>query len=923
MYWSVVVLLFVGRGPSDLLRSSVVVFMVISAVASSGAICREFVMRGKSDDEAVKMTTVITITAAPAVAAIANQRGGLQRKSLGTILLIIYEPFMVKYRQMKQLLRHAKKAAHGTAVNVLRGWRSTKLGRLVANATTRQRWIAGSFALVFILSLGITFFVSQKKAYAWWNTGWLNRKTITVNTSGLSTLTNFPLRVSLDGTKITYGNTKAGGADIRFVDSDDTTALNYQIETWNSSGTSELWVSIPSLTGGGSYTFYMYYNNASATDAQSATSVFSTSNSYTAVYHMAESGNGTSGEFKDATANANNGQGGAGSLSATPTRVAGQMGYGQSFDNVNDYITAPRTASLNLTGNMTMSAWIKRSATTDYGAIFGKDQGQAADYELFICHTFGGCASPNSNKFGFYFDGVTNGGPLSSTQITDTTTWHQIVGVKNGTTYSVYLDGNLDNSGTFSGSVTNNNYPLQIGVDDVNTSTSFFAGSMDEIRLLSTARSANEIKADYLTGTNTINTFGTEESLGPDVPTLTNVSSPSTLNPVFQLKATDSSGAGYARYKIDVCSTSDCSSIVRTIDQTSSQTGWSGQNQQTSTAYTIGTTLGASTLATYTYQAPALSPGTQYWWRGYVINPGTNNAFTAASSISTFTTSAVPAAPTLSSPADAATISSGNGPTFQFRGSDADGDYGRYKIEVCSTSNCSSVVRTIDQTSSQTGWSGQDQQTSTAYTLATSAASSTMATHVYQAPALTNGTTYYWRAYTIDPGGSNTWSSASSIRSFVYQNNVAPAAPTLISPSSAQTGVNISPLFQLRTTDANNDYLRYKIDVCTTSNCSSILQTIDQSVSQTGWSGQDVQSGTAYAGSSTLTSSTIANYVWQPTALSNNTTYWWRAYAIDPGGINTSSSASSIQSFTTAASGTSQKGITGGTKITGGTRIGN
>ena len=64
------------------------------------------------------------------------------------------------------------------------------------------------------------------------------------------------------------------------------------------------------------------------------------------------------------------------------------------------------------------------------------------------------------------------------------------------------------------------------------------------------------------------------------------------------------------------------------------------------------------------------------------------------------------------------------------------------------TANC----QTFDQTSSQTGWSGQDTQSSTAYT------SGTQSTYTVQA-ALENWKIYYWRSYAKDPGGSNTWSS--------------------------------------------------------------------------------------------------------------------------------------------------------------------
>jgi hypothetical protein len=137
----------------------------------------------------------------------------------------------------------------------------------------------------------------------------------------------------------------------------------------------------------------------------------------------------------------------------------------------------------------------------------------------------------------------------------------------------------------------------------------------------------------------------------------------------------------------------------------------------------------------------------------------------------------------------------------------------------------------------------------------------------------------------------------------VVTNQPPAAPPSLTSPSNGATGVSTTPQFQMRTTDADNDYLRYKIEVCADSSCSTVVRTIDQTASQTGWSGQDQQAGSAYTGNSLVTSSTLATYDYQVPALSPATQYWWRAYAIDPGGTNSFSAASAILSFTTAAAG--------------------
>ena len=146
-----------------------------------------------------------------------------------------------------------------------------------------------------------------------------------------------------------------------------------------------------------------------------------------------------------------------------------------------------------------------------------------------------------------------------------------------------------------------------------------------------------------------------------------------------------------------------------------------------------------------------------------------------------------------------------------------------------------------------------------------------------------------------------------------------PAAPTLSLPAANASGVSASPRFELRTTDADGDYLKYKIEVCSTSNCSAVVRTIDQTSSQTGWAGQSQQSNTAYTGAVLIGNSAIAIHFYQNPALLPNTQYWWRGYAIDPGGSNTFSGPSSIATFTTAAQ---EVKIQGGVEIRGGTKIG-
>ena len=126
-----------------------------------------------------------------------------------------------------------------------------------------------------------------------------------------------------------------------------------------------------------------------------------------------------------------------------------------------------------------------------------------------------------------------------------------------------------------------------------------------------------------------------------------------------------------------------------------------------------------------------------------------------------------------------------------------------------------------------------------------------------------------------------------------YTQNTSPNIPILNSPTNTAINQTFLPTFSTTATDNNNDYLQYKIELCTNSLMTLGCQTFDQTNSQTGWSGQNTQSNTAY------TSGTQASYTLQSN-LSANTTYYWRSYAIDPAGINTwSSTQTSPYSFTT------------------------
>lgn len=598
---------------------------------------------------------------------------------------------------------------------------------------------------------------------AWWDTNYLYRRKITINNSASSeNLINFPLRVSLStaNSNVDYNKTQNSGQDIRFVDSDDTTVLDHDIELWNESGTSEVWVRVPQVDAGSTTDFiWMYYGNASASDGQNRASLWNTAG-YRATWHMDENPAGSAPQLQDRSMS-----GAHATTSGAMTSgdsVAGKIATAVDFDGSND---AAVSSSLDLTSTnkVTVSYWYKPATTGGDKIHVEASNDYNGQSTAFLVYHNGSNVLEAS-----IFGNVGYNAWLTSSTMTAGTWYHAVVVLDKSlasTEARTYLNGASNGSTSINSNNTNSygNHPIYLAARG--TSSLFANVVMDEVRISDQARSAEWAEAEYASSNNAMNTFGAEEVLPPDPPVLTAFATTVPLTPQFQLRSADRTDPNYLRYRIHVCTSSDCSSILRTIDQTVSQTGWSGQDAQTGSAYAASSTVTSSTLATHTYQVPALSYGTQYWWRAYAIDPGGSNQWSAASAIATFTTVSPPSPPVLESPINGQTGVDVAGP-FRLRSTDNDSDYLRYKIDICSTSNCSAIVRTIDQTASQTGWVSQGANSGTAYVSAPLISDAQIAVHFYQPTLLAPNTQYWWRGYAIDPAGTNTFTAASAISTF-------------------------------------------------------------------------------------------------------------------------------------------------------------
>lgn len=343
-------------------------------------------------------------------------------------------------------------------------------------------------------------------ASSWFNTSWKYRRKITLNNTDAvlgvtaTTLTNFPLLVKLTSSNFDFSKAQSAGEDLRFTDSDGTTSLSYQIESWSTStSTAFVWVKVPSIDTTGSDSIYAYYGNSSATDAQAATSVWDSS--YLGVWHLKESGSG-SGAFKDSTSNAKNATGGAGTPTKAPTLTSsGAINGGQTFGDGDDYIETP---GITYTNDITVSAWVKGGTQTPSDWNYWVRAGT-------LSVEFGTFAGVSGNGSGTFKDNVASGTPAVSGTIVTDNAWHYVVGVISSTNMRFYQNGVLRNTNTgYPGGQSHASQAFQFGGDGA---TRGWNGTIDEIRISNTARSTAWIAAENFsqTASDTFNSFGSEE----------------------------------------------------------------------------------------------------------------------------------------------------------------------------------------------------------------------------------------------------------------------------------------------------------------------------------------------------------------------------------------------------------------------------
>jgi hypothetical protein len=197
-----------------------------------------------------------------------------------------------------------------------------------------------------------------------------------------------------------------------------------------------------------------------------------------------------------------------------PTWVNGHFGNGLLFDGNNDNVRVTANAAFNLTGDITIAAWIKRSTTSIKHPILAKtDQSTFWDYDFMVCDAgVSGDCTGHGNQLAFYADGLTPFIVFSTVTLTDTANFHHVAFVRSGSTYTFYIDGVVSGTGSLPGAFQTQNVPVMLGTDN-----NLFHGILDDVYLYNHALSAGEIVA--LMGATAQLTFAWDAPTTGDPPT--------------------------------------------------------------------------------------------------------------------------------------------------------------------------------------------------------------------------------------------------------------------------------------------------------------------------------------------------------------------------------------------------------------------
>lgn len=301
-------------------------------------------------------------------------------------------------------------------------------------------------------------------------------------------VTDFPVLVKITSTTPTgfYSDVKHDGKDLKFTDASGAGDYPYEIDTWNASGDSYIWVRLPKLST--DMTFRMYYGDEGQTaPTNPSTDVWT---GYDLVCHV-------SGNANDSTANNFTGMLNPAGVARSDGRVGAAYGMtefsskGAAIAN-KVYNSGGKGGSL-ANPNFSFSFWVRQTADTVAWKVF------VGDKTANNTTTWGFDTADTNGKLRYW-----SGSPTTYITIPNKLTgtgWRKIDVTHSGSEVAIYVDGVQSTKSTLA--VPQRNYTDWVGWGGAASNDPFSGDSQpcdfDECRIFASVASADRVKADYLT----------------------------------------------------------------------------------------------------------------------------------------------------------------------------------------------------------------------------------------------------------------------------------------------------------------------------------------------------------------------------------------------------------------------------------------
>jgi hypothetical protein len=190
------------------------------------------------------------------------------------------------------------------------------------------------------------------------------------------------------------------------------------------------------------------------------------------------SANGSIATITDSSGNGNDATQSTASSQPTFKALAQSVGTTLSFDGSNDYLTVTQNSDINITGDLTVSAWVRLSQISGYNAVLTKRAVSGSmNYQFTI---------NSSGKIGL---GHSGGSWVYDTNSLTVDTWHHVAATVSSGTVQFYIDGVAKSSDTGL-TITGDTNDLTIGAT---VGYNYFSGTINEVAIFSTALSTSDI----------------------------------------------------------------------------------------------------------------------------------------------------------------------------------------------------------------------------------------------------------------------------------------------------------------------------------------------------------------------------------------------------------------------------------------------